>query len=1014
MSGNIVKDTDLFDPALSQIPAKALKEIQQVVDSLTESFKQMKAASASIAINPLQNSGDINKQLADMAKYQKAKNDIAAQELKAAKIASDSAKQKQKEDKQAMKDAEDKAKAEAKYAKELEKSIGTINNLVKANRDLIKERNQLDLTTASGKKRLEEINKEIDKNNNFIKENSSSLERQRMNVGNYTESIEKALSKTTLFGEAIETVNGIYEAINEILEIFKERQEAAAAASEAAAAAEAANAAATEVDTVAKESNVVITEKEVDVKAEDVVATEAETVATEENTAANKANTLSKMGVVGAIILGVAAIGALTVAYIKSTQAGKDELEVDEELTKMALTQAGTIVKYGSELRKLMLQEKELHDERVKHSIEIQALETKAQKARAAAMEEKTEDGEINTTQNKITLLNEFISLTKKAFDLKKADAELDYKNAQRQADIFKGTGLQREYADKAAEAKNALEALGAEEASETRRTLKMIATLNEKYNEDLKNQRQKAAIEEIQAIRITATEKLNIIQQTLQKQTLLENQKFKNDLEDLKEEQAKRGALKGQEAEVEKENMRAIEALTKDHKSKLWELQEKSDASIVDEMKASYKRDLDAFNKYNDEMDKAQTEAIENEEKRLLAQAENKRTIAIRNANAQDTERVDSHQDPAKSKELLDAELLAIDAEYLRETDKIYTDANNKKIETVNKFIHDYEKAFETAEKHLEINLLNSNKSKEDIEKKLRDKRIEDLKTEIAERQQLNQDATDKELELAKLKYDKEKALKKEVAQQAEQVEDFTKDALTRTNDAKQKALDNDLQMQQNNILQQEQLAAEGRKNSLAQAEADAAKDELAKQQLAIKEQKQAKALALFNMIATAATKEQPLQALATSLAAMAIATAVAGSAYEGIEDTGGAGEVDNKGGKTWVLHPHERVLSRAHNEMIGDLTNEELAKIARNYNEGVLPPYITNTGNSFAENVMNSELVKQFKQLKNEIEEFKQIIKERPVPTLNIDKDGIVSKREFINGLARLIINKNRSNYI
>ncbi len=54
----------------------------------------------------------------------------------------------------------------------------------------------------------------------------------------------------------------------------------------------------------------------------------------------------------------------------------------------------------------------------------------------------------------------------------------------------------------------------------------------------------------------------------------------------------------------------------------------------------------------------------------------------------------------------------------------------------------------------------------------------------------------------------------------------------------------------------------------------------------------------------------------------------------FDGTEDTGSGGAVDNKGGFHAILHPHERVLTRKQNERIGDLSNEELTSLAEIHN--------------------------------------------------------------------------------
>ncbi len=62
-----------------------------------------------------------------------------------------------------------------------------------------------------------------------------------------------------------------------------------------------------------------------------------------------------------------------------------------------------------------------------------------------------------------------------------------------------------------------------------------------------------------------------------------------------------------------------------------------------------------------------------------------------------------------------------------------------------------------------------------------------------------------------------------------------------------------------------------------------------------------------------------------------------------DGTENTGANGRgIDGKGGFHAILHPNERVLTKEQNAMVGDLSNNELAKFASEYNTGK----IINTG--------------------------------------------------------------------
>jgi len=75
----------------------------------------------------------------------------------------------------------------------VEKAAISIKSLTDANKKLREERKLLDVTTKDGQKQIDLINQSLDRNDKIIKSNSSSLEKQRLNVGNYTKSIKEAI-----------------------------------------------------------------------------------------------------------------------------------------------------------------------------------------------------------------------------------------------------------------------------------------------------------------------------------------------------------------------------------------------------------------------------------------------------------------------------------------------------------------------------------------------------------------------------------------------------------------------------------------------------------------------------------------------------------------------------------------------------------------------------------------------------------------------------------------------------
>ena len=68
---------------------------------------------------------------------------------------------------------------------------------------LNKLRNETNVTTEEGKAQLTELNKKLDSNNDFIKENADQYLKQKINIGNYSDSIKDALQNLNPFNGGI-------------------------------------------------------------------------------------------------------------------------------------------------------------------------------------------------------------------------------------------------------------------------------------------------------------------------------------------------------------------------------------------------------------------------------------------------------------------------------------------------------------------------------------------------------------------------------------------------------------------------------------------------------------------------------------------------------------------------------------------------------------------------------------------------------------------------------------------
>ena len=78
----------------------------------------------------------------------------------------------------------------------------------------------------------------------------------------------------------------------------------------------------------------------------------------------------------------------------------------------------------------------------------------------------------------------------------------------------------------------------------------------------------------------------------------------------------------------------------------------------------------------------------------------------------------------------------------------------------------------------------------------------------------------------------------------------------------------------------------------------------------------------------------------------------------YDGTENTGTGGQVDNKGGFHAILHPNERVMTAEQNQQLDGISNWELANIGKEYKDGKLNNTIL---------VDNSEVVSKLDEIVN-----------------------------------------------
>ncbi len=246
-------------------------------------------------------------------------------------------------------------------------------------------------------------------------------------------------------------------------------------------------------------------------------------------------------------------------------------------------------------------------------------------------------------------------------------------------------------------------------------------------------------------------------------------------------------------------------------------------------------------------------------------------------------------------------------------------------------------------------------------------------------------------------------------------QITDGISDGLQKQSEIRQMADQKEIDMHQRMLEVQMGLAAAGSDNVLAETLAQTAKAEEKKLQDAKKAAKRQEDLALiqtFTSTLQAALKaDKPfLQAFGEALASEGLVQATfsklfAGSAYEGTEDTGGAGNLDEKGGKAWILHPHERVLSKEQNEKLGGISNEELVRAVNPDLSTTFYPKITDTQISHDQYYANSRLISE---MKNEITAMRQSFEKRPVQNTNLNGLGEWTEKITEQNMSTIIHHK------
>ncbi len=219
-----------------ETPASGYKNIQakaKAVDDYTEAERGLKEVQAEIIkLEKLREEQDKRAESQRKANASKELARLAKEEATRAKALAKEAERQAKKKKtvKEMSDAEIKAdviqkKHDSDRAKRLkteaillDEQAGAIEKLLARNTQLRTQRDSMpDIVSPESVTAIKAINAEIDANNTTISENSDKLKQQKMNVGNYTDSILEALGASKGFGGGVAGVTSAFDGLNPIL-----------------------------------------------------------------------------------------------------------------------------------------------------------------------------------------------------------------------------------------------------------------------------------------------------------------------------------------------------------------------------------------------------------------------------------------------------------------------------------------------------------------------------------------------------------------------------------------------------------------------------------------------------------------------------------------------------------------------------------------------------------------------------------------------------------------------------
>ena len=292
-----------------------------------------------------------------------------------------------------------------------------------------------------------------------------------------------------------------------------------------------------------------------------------------------------------------------------------------------------------------------------------------------------------------------------------------------------------------------------------------------------------------------------------------------------------------------------------------------------------------------------------------------------------------------------------------------IEAQASNKKIllanETAKKIKEiddlktiEIEQRYNRERKAFELSLLKSKDSNDEVQDQMADYDIKRLEEKIAEKKKIGLDAIDDEIELENLRRSKNAEIDQKI------VDDFNEkveeriaivqaltDIFVTLADKRIAKIDEEINKHKQQYENFKTLAKNGNitaKESMAvEAKMIAEQTRLKEKEEKRKQRIQLASSVLQTYMTNSADPDvkNPLSKTITDTVLLTEFIKNLPAFADGTEDTGSNGfGVDGKGGFNAILHPNERVMTKDQNALVGQMSNEDLSKLAYNYQNGMI----------------------------------------------------------------------------